>query len=300
MIVPRGQGTKQASGLSAVRRVPALGVPLDARRICDTRPRRGAHPQLVYHRVHLAYGKACYAVFLMIFVASGLEFPDEWYLQPLFFLLPIVGLGAIADSVVRLAYLVFTRSNGSRSGNAWSPRSIVTISSSWGWGRSATRSSRACRARRERRRHRQGRPVAVAGRLLRPGRADHPGERAACETLEQAGVKVARAVIMATSDDLTNLDGGLTARPEPECPDCPPPLRRVAGGQGDRRLHHPDDLDVPGRRARVHRRGDRAEGVPGVPPRRSAPPPDRPDHRARRHPRRLDRRHVRPATRSIS
>src|SRR5207253_9082552 len=30
--------------------------------------------------------------------------------------------------------------------------------------------------------------------------------------LEQAGVRVARAVILATSDDLTNLDAGLTAR----------------------------------------------------------------------------------------
>src|SRR5829696_3719512 len=57
----------------------------------------------------ISYPKACHGIFLMIFLESSLDFPDEWYLQPLFFLLPIIGLGAVADSVVRLAYLVFTR-----------------------------------------------------------------------------------------------------------------------------------------------------------------------------------------------
>src|SRR4051794_12813302 len=46
----------------------------------------------------LPFARACHAVFLMIFLESALEFPDEWYLQPLFFLLPVLGLGAIADS----------------------------------------------------------------------------------------------------------------------------------------------------------------------------------------------------------
>jgi hypothetical protein len=64
---------------------------------------------LCYHREYVSFAKACYSVFLLIFLESGLDFPDEWYLQPLFFLLPIVGLGAIADSVVRLAFLMFTK-----------------------------------------------------------------------------------------------------------------------------------------------------------------------------------------------
>ena len=51
-----------------------------------------------YHDGELSYARACHAVFLLIFLESSLDFPDEWYLQPLFFLLPIVGLGAIADS----------------------------------------------------------------------------------------------------------------------------------------------------------------------------------------------------------
>src|SRR5207253_8534006 len=62
-----------------------------------------------YDDGRLGLARACHAVFLMIFLESSLDFPDEWYLQPLFFLFPIVGLGAIADSVVRLAFLIFTR-----------------------------------------------------------------------------------------------------------------------------------------------------------------------------------------------
>ncbi len=54
-----------------------------------------------YHRegVTLSFARACHAVFLLIFLESSLDFPDEWYLQPLFFLLPVVGLGAVADSL---------------------------------------------------------------------------------------------------------------------------------------------------------------------------------------------------------
>ena len=47
----------------------------------------------------LSFARACHAVFLMIFLESSLDFPDEWYLQPMFFLFPVVGLGTIADSI---------------------------------------------------------------------------------------------------------------------------------------------------------------------------------------------------------
>ena len=62
-----------------------------------------------YEHERLTFARACHAVFLLIFLESSLDFPDEWYLQPLFFLFPIIGLGAIADSVIRLAFLIFTR-----------------------------------------------------------------------------------------------------------------------------------------------------------------------------------------------
>ena len=168
---------------------------------------------LCYHREHVAFGKACYAVFLMIFLASGLEFPDEWYLQPLFFLLPIVGLGAIADSVVRLAYLVFTRKQRlpewQRMVASLYRNHIVVV----GVGKVGYQIIKGLIALHEN-------VVAVdmadpsnlRGDVLDLGVPFIQGNARHAKTLEQAGVKVARAVIMATSDDLTNLDGGLTAR----------------------------------------------------------------------------------------
>ena len=62
-----------------------------------------------YDHGKLSFARACHGVFLMIFLESSLDFPEEWYLQPLFFLFPVLGLGAIADSVIRMAFLIFTR-----------------------------------------------------------------------------------------------------------------------------------------------------------------------------------------------
>src|SRR5262245_4611734 len=56
----------------------------------------------------MTYGRACWAVFCMIFFEMTVDFPSEWYLQVMFFAAPVVGLGAVADSVVRLGYFVFT------------------------------------------------------------------------------------------------------------------------------------------------------------------------------------------------
>ncbi|HVR83462.1 MAG TPA: NAD-binding protein [Planctomycetota bacterium] len=58
--------------------------------------------------MQLPYGKACFGVFMLIFVQPSLDFPDNWLDQALFFIIPIVGLGAVADSVVRLGYLIFS------------------------------------------------------------------------------------------------------------------------------------------------------------------------------------------------
>jgi len=58
--------------------------------------------------MNLPYAKACFGVFMLIFVQPSLDFPDHWYDRALFFIIPIVGLGAVADSVVRLGYLIFS------------------------------------------------------------------------------------------------------------------------------------------------------------------------------------------------
>lgn len=173
--------------------------------------------------VHLTYhsdGKgldlmeACYGVFLMIFMEGFLEFPDEWYLQIFFFLVPIVGLGAVAESLVRLGFLVF-----SRKGNLpeWH-RMVASLERSHvvvvGLGKVGYRIVKELMHLRE--------SVVVVERpdatsllieeIVELGVPIVRGDGRSAKTLEAAGVPVARGVILATQDDLTNLDSGLVAR----------------------------------------------------------------------------------------
>ena len=172
---------------------------------------------LILHRYYgaaeLTFAKACHAVFLMIFLESSLDFPDEWYLQPLFFLFPIVGLGAIADSVVRLAFLVFTRKQNLPEWN----RMLASLCRNHfvviGVGKVGYQVIKGLLEMRE--------SVVViemaAGAPLLSELFDRgvpvvQGNARMASTLEQAGVRQARAVIVSTSDDLTNLDAAMTAR----------------------------------------------------------------------------------------
>ncbi len=172
--------------------------------------------RLMYHHDHrvLGYGEACYAIFMLIFLESYLSFPDEWYLQPLFFLLPVVGLGAVADSLVRLAFLTFSKKQNlpewHRMVASLYRNHIVVV----GVGKVGYEIIKGMLALRE--------PVVAIERVS----ADSAlldeivdlkipvirGDGRTIKTLEQAGVARAKAIIMATSDDLTNLDAGLTAR----------------------------------------------------------------------------------------
>lgn len=166
-----------------------------------------------YHRAHLPFSKACYTVFLMIFMQPSVDFPDEWYLQPLFFALPIVGLGAVADSVVRLAYLVFARKQNlpewQRMVASLYRNHVVVV----GLGRVGFQVVKGLL-------HAGEQVVAVELKAQSPwieevnelGVPIIHGDGRSAKVLAQAGVPEARSVILATSDDLANLDAGLSAR----------------------------------------------------------------------------------------
>ena len=162
----------------------------------------------------LGYAEACYGIFLLIFLESALEFPREWYLQPFFFLLPIVGLGAVADSLIRLAYLTFTKKNNlpewQRMAASLYRDHIVIV----GIGKVGYQTLKGIMALNEL-------VVAVEmpesksvllDEIMDLGVPLIRGNGRTVKTLEQAGVGYAKAVILATSDDLTNLDAGLAAR----------------------------------------------------------------------------------------
>lgn len=167
-----------------------------------------------YHDKALSYPEACYAVFLLIFLEPYLDFPREWYLQPLFFLLPIVGLGAVADSLVRLAFLTFTKKQKlpewQRMVASMQRNHVVVV----GLGKVGFQIVEGLLAMRE--------PVVAIERPAADSELidaavdrDVPlirGDGRTVKTLEMAGVRHAKAVILATSDDLANLDAGLTAR----------------------------------------------------------------------------------------
>jgi Trk K+ transport system NAD-binding subunit len=166
-----------------------------------------------YHERPLRYTEACYSVFQLVFMESSLAFPEEWYLQPLFFLIPIVGLGTMADSLVRLAYLVFTQKRNlpewQRMVASLYHDHIVVV----GVGKVGIRIVKGLVQLKE--------PVvAIESRQASPfldevhdlGVPVISGDGRQQKILEQANVARARAIILATDDDLANLDSALTAR----------------------------------------------------------------------------------------
>jgi Trk K+ transport system NAD-binding subunit len=168
---------------------------------------------LFYGNGRLPFVRACHAVFLLIFLESSLDFPEEWYLQPLFFLLPVVGLGAVADSVVRLAYIVFAKKQNLPEWNrmlaSLCRKHFIVI----GVGKVGYQVIKGLLELRES-------VVAIEqasgslflGELFDWGVPVVQGNARMASTLEQANIREARAVIIATSDDLTNLDAAITAR----------------------------------------------------------------------------------------
>jgi Trk K+ transport system NAD-binding subunit len=167
-----------------------------------------------FYRGHeLGYFESAYGVFMLIFMESALEFPDEWYLQPLWFLIPIVGLGAVADSLVRLGYLVFARKERLQEWHVMHASMLRDHIVLVGAGQVGVKIVRDLLALRE--------SVVVVDRKTEGELIDEvldlgvPLIAGSCrqrKTLEKAGVARAKSVILATDDDLANLDGALTAR----------------------------------------------------------------------------------------
>jgi voltage-gated potassium channel len=159
------------------------------------------------------YAESCYAVFMLVFLEPYLEFPREWYLQPFFFIVPVIGLAAVADSLVRLGYLLFTRKQDlpewHRMVASLYRNHIIVV----GVGKVGLRIIRGLLALKE--------PLVA---IERAGENHFLEEVRDCgvpvivgdgrqrKVLEQAGVMRARSIIVATSDDLSNLDSALTAR----------------------------------------------------------------------------------------
>jgi Trk K+ transport system NAD-binding subunit len=161
----------------------------------------------------LTYIESVHAIFAMIFFGQSLPFPRQWYLQVFFFVMPMIGLGLVAQGVINFGVMLLSKSARK---DEWQ----VAIASTYknhvivsGIGRLGFRTVQQLLDFGE----------EVVGIELDPqsefvqqvldwkvpvvfGNATHP------DVLEDAGVKQANAIITCTEDDLTNLGIALTAR----------------------------------------------------------------------------------------
>jgi voltage-gated potassium channel len=161
----------------------------------------------------LGYAQGCYTAFMLMLGEPTREFPEHWADRVLFFLIPVVGLGAVADSVVRLGYLIFS---SKRKLEEWWIMEASTLRNHvvvCGLGRVGYRIALDLRALGENvvgvERNRDSH---LAGELLDLGVPVLFGDVRLRQTLEKANLSAAKSVILATTDDLANLDGALTAR----------------------------------------------------------------------------------------
>jgi Trk K+ transport system NAD-binding subunit len=161
----------------------------------------------------LTYIEAVYAIYSMIFFGESVPFPDQWYLQVFYFLMPIIGLGLVAQGVINFGVMLFNkaaREDEWQVAIASTHRDHVVIA---GIGRLGLRIVHQLLEFGEevvgieinpesefvRRVMRERVPVIF-------GNATHP------HVLEQAGVERASALITCTENDLTNLEIALVAR----------------------------------------------------------------------------------------
>ena len=172
--------------------------------------------KMTYREAELTIGEACYDTFLMIFVQNPLRFPtqpNEWWLKPLFFIIPITGLGAVADSVVRLGYFIFTAKQKLPEWHRMNASAMKNHIIVCGVGKVGYRILEELLALKEdvvaiERNNESPLVEEMIGR----GVTIIIGECRLRKTLEEANVAHARAVILATNDDLANIDAALTAR----------------------------------------------------------------------------------------
>jgi len=166
-----------------------------------------------YQAEDVDFAEALYGTFSLIFFSPSLEFPREAGLQVLYFLIPILGLAAVIDGVLRFGVaLVSKRDRGQKwqvaMASTYDNHVIVCGTGRVGYrviqellryGREVVAIERNPEGRFVEKAKGLGIPVIIAN-ARRSG------------NLIQAGVQRADAIIPCTDDELTNLDIALDAR----------------------------------------------------------------------------------------
>ena len=159
------------------------------------------------------FGEAIFATFGLMFFESTLSFPHNIFLRILFFLIPIAGVGALADGVLRFGSALINTQN---RGEKWQIAMASTLNEHvivCGAGKIGFRVILELR--------KLGREVVVIernadGRFIAKLRSmSIPliiADARRSETLYKANIERAAAIIPCTEDELTNLDIALDAR----------------------------------------------------------------------------------------
>jgi voltage-gated potassium channel len=170
-------------------------------------PETGQHP---------SFAKALHHCYALIFFEIVLPFPDDlrfWYIQSLYFIIPILGLGVVVDGLVRFSNALFNKQS---RGQNWQVAMASTFNHHiiiCGLGKIGYRTALELL--------KFGREVVAidldpAGRFIEAAtEAGIPiilGDARRPETLKKAGLAKADAILPVTDDELTNLDIALDAR----------------------------------------------------------------------------------------
>jgi Trk K+ transport system NAD-binding subunit len=136
----------------------------------------------------LSFSEALHAVFTLIFFETNVDFPDVWYLQLFFFVVPLMGLGVIAQGVIRFGVTLLGKRTGRRE---------------WQVALASTCKNHIVE------RNPEGQFVESIRELGVPVIIGDAQKR---EMLVEAGVERACAIVICTQDDLANLAIALEAR----------------------------------------------------------------------------------------
>lgn len=157
--------------------------------------------------------ESIYAVLSMIFLQTNFEFPSLWFLQVFFFLMPLVGLGILGQGVADIGVLLFNRQ---ARGEAWQVAVAETYSDHIvlvGLGHLGFRIARAL--------HDLGEPFVCVEQNPEAELMSHvldwhvpiiQGDALKHDVLTKAGLARAHTVVLATSDDIMNLQIAIHAR----------------------------------------------------------------------------------------
>lgn len=162
---------------------------------------------------NLSLAEATYYTWSLVFGEPPEAFPKSRVLQSLFFLIPVLGLTVIIEAIVDFALLLGDRRKCERSWCATMAHALKNHIVLVGFGRLGYRTYRLLR--------RLGEAVVVIERnagnafleeLRREGAPLLIGDARREALLEDANVADARSIILATNDDLANLEVALDAR----------------------------------------------------------------------------------------